>query len=69
MARIFALIAPVWLVLQLVLCSSETVPDAPNRKETHQNMSLGSNGVDQERSLREIATRHCARTFALIAPV
>ena len=69
MARIFALIAPVWLILQLVLCSSETVPDAPNRKETHQNMSLGSNGVDWERSWQEIATRHCARTFALIAPV
>ena len=36
-ARTFALIAPVWRVLQKVLCSSETVPN---------NMSLGSNGVD-----------------------
>ena len=40
-----------WLVLQQVSCSSETVQNAPERKETHQNMSLGSNGVDQERSL------------------
>jgi len=37
--------------LHRVLCSSETVPNAPKRKETHQKMSLGSNGVDRERSL------------------
>ena len=30
-------------------CNSETVPNAPKRKEMHQNMSLGSNGVDRER--------------------
>jgi len=51
MARTFALIAPVWCVLQQFLCKSETVPNAPKRKETQQNMSLGSNGVDRERSL------------------
>ena len=34
----------------VVLCSSETVQNAPKRKETHQKMSLGSNGVDRERS-------------------
>ena len=50
-ARTFALIAPVWLVLQQVLCNSEMVPNAPKRKQTHQNLSLGSNGVDRERSL------------------
>ena len=49
--RTYALIAPVWHVLQQVSCSSETIPDAPKRKETHQNMSLGSNGVDRERLL------------------
>ena len=27
--------------------------NAPERKETHQNMSLGSNGVDRERSLQK----------------
>ena len=50
-ARTFALIAPVWPVLLRLLCGSEAVPNAPNRKETHLNMSLGSNGVDQERFL------------------
>ena len=38
-------------------CNSETVPNAPERKETPQNMSLGSNSVDRERSLRKIMTR------------
>ena len=51
MAQTFALIAPVWRVLQQVLCNSEMVPYAPKWKETHQNMSLESNGVDRERSL------------------
>jgi hypothetical protein len=55
-ARTFALIAPVWLVLQQVSCSKETVPNAPKQKETHQNMCLGSNGVDRECSLRKILT-------------
>ena len=27
--------------------------NAPERKDTHQNMSLGSNGVDRERSLQK----------------
>ena len=31
--------------------SSETVPNAPKRKETHQNMTLVSNGMDRECSL------------------
>ena len=42
-----ALIAPVWLVLHQVSCSSETVQNAPEQKETEQNMNLGSNGVDR----------------------
>ena len=41
-----------------VSCNIETVPNAPERKETHQKMSLGSNGVDRERSLRKILARH-----------
>ena len=69
MARTFSLIAQVWRVLQQASFSSKMDLNAPKQKETHQNMSLGSNGVDRERSLREIATRHCPRTFALIAPV
>jgi hypothetical protein len=35
------------------LCSSETVQNAPERNETHQNMSSGSNGVDREHSLQK----------------
>jgi hypothetical protein len=62
-ARTFVLIAPVWCVLQQVLCSSETVPNAPKREESHQNMSLGSNGVDRECSLRKILTRHRGTNF------
>ena len=69
MARTFALIAPVWRVLRQVSCSSKTVPNAPKRKETHQNMSLGSNGVDRERRCEKFRRDFVARTFALIAPV
>ena len=32
-------------------------PNAPKEYETHQHKSLGSNGVDRERSLRKIPTR------------
>jgi hypothetical protein len=53
MAQTFALIAPVWRVLQQVLCSSEAVQNAHERKETHQNKSLGSNGGYRERSLQK----------------
>ena len=44
--------------LHRVSCSSETVPNAPKWKEMHQKMSLGSNGVDRESSLRKILTKH-----------
>ena len=53
-AQTFALIVIVWRVLHEVSCNSETDPNPPKRKETHQNMSLGSYGVDRERSLRKI---------------
>ena len=52
-ARTFALIALVWRILHQVSCSSETVQNAPEQKETQQNMSLGSIGVDRERSLQK----------------
>ena len=55
-ARIFALIAPVQYVLHRVSCSYETIPNASKHYETHQNMSLESNGVDQVRSLWKITT-------------
>ena len=64
-AQIFALIPPVWRVLQQVSCSSKTVPNAPKRKGTHQNLSLGSNGVDREHSLRKNLTRHRGTNFCI----
>ena len=33
-------------ILHQVSCSNETTPSAPKRYEMHQNMCLGSNGVD-----------------------
>ena len=42
----FALIAPVHPILHRVSCSNEMVPNAPKHYESHQNMSLGSDGVD-----------------------
>ena len=53
-ARTFALIAPVHTVLHWVSCSYETIPNAPKHHATHQNMSLGSNGVDWVCSLQKI---------------
>ena len=53
MAQTFALFAPGWPILHQGSWSSETVQNAPERKETYQNMSLGSNGVDRERSLQK----------------
>jgi hypothetical protein len=67
--QIFALIAPGWLVLRQVSCSSKKVPNASKQKETHQNMSLGSNGVDRERRCEKFRYNFVAQTFALIAPV
>ena len=42
----FTLIAPVQPILHRVSCSNEMVPNAPKPDETHQNMSLGSDGMD-----------------------
>ena len=46
MAQTCALIALVQPVLQRVSCINETLPNAPKHYETHQNLGLGSNGVD-----------------------
>ena len=56
MARPFVLIAPVHPVLHRVSCSYETIPNAPKHYAKHQNMCLGSNGVDWVRSLRKLLT-------------
>ena len=44
-------------VLHRLLWCNKTVPNAPKWYKTHQNMSLGCNGVDRVRSLRKIPTR------------
>ena len=49
--------------------SYETIPNATKHYETHQNMSLGSNGVDQVRLLGKLQRDFVARTITLIAPV
>ena len=69
MARTSALIAPVHPVLHRVLCSNKTLPNASQHYETHQNMSLGSNGVGREHSLQKFKNDFTAQTCALIAPV
>ena len=55
-ARNFALIVVVHTVLHRVSCSYEMIPNAPKHYETHQNKSLGSDGVDPVHSLRKITT-------------
>jgi len=55
-ARTFVLIALIQYVLQQVSCSYETILYAPKHLETHQNICLGSNGVDQVRLLGKITT-------------
>ena len=44
-------------VLHRVSCSNETLTNAPKYYEPHQNMSLGSNGMDRVRSLPKIMMR------------
>ena len=56
MPRTCALIAPTQPILHRVLCSIETLPNAPKCYETHQNMSFGSNWVDRVCSLWKIPT-------------
>ena len=41
------------------------VPNAPKRKETHQNMRIGSNGMDRECYLWKILTRHRGTNFCI----
>ena len=57
LARTFALIVPVEPVSHRVYCCNKTIPNASEHYEIHQNISLGSYGLDQVRSLRNIPTR------------
>ena len=45
--KLFSLIAPLQPKLLRVLYSNKMIPNAPKHYETHQNLSLGSNRVDQ----------------------
>ena len=56
-------------VLPRVSCSYKTITNAPKHYETHENTSLGSNGVDWVLSLRKSRRDFVAWTIALIAPV
>ena len=44
----------------------EMIPNPSRHYEMHQNMSLGSNGVDQVHSLRKIQTRLRGTNFCII---
>ena len=52
--RTIALVRPVFHRVSL---GNQTVLNTPKCYETHQNVSLGSNGLDRVRSLRKIPTR------------
>ena len=64
-ARTFTLIAPVQPVLHRVSCSNETIQNASKHYETHQNTSLGPNGVDRVHSLRKIPIRLRGKNFCI----
>ena len=68
-ARTFALIAPVDPVLHRVSGSYETIPNAAKHYATHQNMSIGSNGVDSVCSLQKIPTWLRGTKFCINSPV
>jgi len=61
----FALIAPVQPILHRDSCSNEMVPNARKHYEMQQTMSLGSNGVDQVRSLWKLPTHLCGTNFCI----
>ena len=53
MARAFVLIKLIHPVLHRVSCVYEMIPNAAKHYAMHQNMSLGSNGVDWVRSVQK----------------
>src|SRR6185503_1351031 len=64
-ARTFALIAPVQPILHRVSCSNKMVPNANKHYETHQNMTLGSGGVDRVDLLQKILMQLCGLKFCI----
>ena len=65
MAQICDLIPPVQPILHRVSCTNKTLTNATKQYETHQYMTLGSNGVDQVCSLRKISMRFRATNFCI----
>ena len=61
----FALVAPVQPILYWASCSNKTIQNASKHYETHQNMSLGPNGVDRVHSLRKILMRLRGKIFCI----
>ena len=64
-ARTFALIAPFQPILHRFSCGNEMVPNVSKHYETHQNISLGSDGVDRLDLLQKILTQLCGLNFCI----
>jgi len=65
MAQTCALIAPFQPVLQRVSSIIEILPNATKHYKTHQNMSLGSNGVDRVDSMQKNPMRIRGTNFCI----
>ena len=65
MAPTIGFIAPVQPILHRVSCTNEMVQNAPKHYETHQNMSLRSDGMDRVDLLEKILTQLCGLNFCI----
>ena len=63
--RTFALIAPVQPIWHRVSSSNEMVPNEPKTYETHQNLSLWSDGMDSVDLLQKILMQLCGLNFCI----
>ena len=63
--RTFSLFGPVQPILQRVSCSNEMVPNAPKPYETHQNRSLGSDGMNSMDLLQKFLMQLCGLNFCI----
>ena len=61
----FAFIALVQPILHRVSCTNKMVQNAPKHYETHQNMSLRSDGVDRADLLQKNLTQLCGLNFCI----
>ena len=52
-------------IFHRVSCSNEIVPNAPKHYETHQNRSLGPDGMDRVDLLQKILTQLCGLKFCI----